>query len=90
MLCLAGVPPFYGFAAKLAVITAFAEAGMEYLALIAAAFFVVAATYNLRFIIERVKDVIEKPAPIPLYIYSLILLVLGVAPSIVYALGGGV
>ena len=89
LLSLAGVPPLYGFAAKLSMLVVLAAAGYAWMAAVAAIFFVVAAAYIVRYIVLGGPVASEQSGvqPVPLLVYSALLLVLGVWPGIVPMLG---
>lgn len=88
LLSLAGLPPLYGFAAKLSMLVALVSAGYAWMAGVAALFFLVAAAYIARYIalsgpVARNGGGLQLA---PLLVYSFLLLVLGVWPQIVQAL----
>ncbi|HZH43070.1 MAG TPA: NADH-quinone oxidoreductase subunit NuoN [Lysobacter sp.] len=65
MASLAGLPPFLGFWAKLAVIRAAVEGGMLWLALVGVVFAVVGAYYYLRIVKAMYFDEPEGPVQAP-------------------------
>jgi len=93
MLSMAGIPPFLGFWAKLAVLQAVVNAGMVWLAVVAVIFSVIGAFYYLRIIKLMYFDKAEDMTPITasfdmrviLSANSLAILVLGVYPSALMA-----
>ena len=66
MASLAGLPPFLGFWAKLAVLRAALEGGMMWLALVGVVFAVVGAFYYLRIVRAMYFDEAEAPVPAPM------------------------
>ncbi len=64
MLSMAGVPPFVGFWAKLAVLSAVVDVGMTWLAVVAVIFSVVGLFYYLRVVGLMFFHAPESPAPV--------------------------
>lgn len=89
MFSTAGVPPFVGFWAKLAVIGAVLDVGLAWLAAVAVLFSVIAAYYYLRIIKLMYFDELSDPTEIQaggtlravLSINGLAVLALGIFPS---------
>lgn len=97
MFSMAGVPPFLGFWAKLAVIQAAVHAGFVWLAVAAVVFSVIGAFYYLRIIKLMYFDKPEETAPIAppmdlrmvLSANGLAVLALGIYPGALMALCTG-
>ena len=87
LLSLMGLPPFYGFTAKLSVITFFARIGYPWMAVIASFFFLVAAAYVMRYLMTLSRDSVLKGYNIFSLIYVAILLLLGLYPGIINLVG---
>lgn len=87
LLSLMGLPPFYGFTAKLSVITFFARTGYAWMAVIASVFFLVAAAYIMRYLMQLGRDSILKGYNIFSVIYIVILLLLGIYPRLISLIG---
>ncbi len=87
LLSLMGLPPFYGFTAKLSVITFFARIGYPWMAVTASFFFLVAAAYVMRYLMSLNRDSILKGYNIFSLIYVIILLFLGLYPGIINLIG---
>jgi len=89
MFSLAGVPPFLGFWAKLAVLQAVVDAGMVWLAVAGVIFSVIGAFYYLRVVKLMYFDKPEDAAPLSastdlrvmLSVNSLAVLVVGLYPT---------
>jgi NADH-quinone oxidoreductase subunit N len=94
MFGMAGVPPFLGFYAKLAVLWAAVDAGLTWLAVVAVAFTIVSAYYYLRIVKLMYFDDPLETAPIgggPVFrlflsLNGLAVLALGVLPAGLIAL----
>ncbi|MBT8142755.1 MAG: NADH-quinone oxidoreductase subunit NuoN [Gammaproteobacteria bacterium] len=98
MLCLmfgmAGVPPFVGFHAKLAVISAVLDAGHLWLGILAVLFSVIGAYYYLRVVWFMYFDEPETSLPLniawdhkaTLSLNSISVLALGILPGAIWAL----
>jgi len=90
MFSLTGIPPTAGFIAKFYIFMSAINAGYVYLAIIAVIFSVISAFFYLRVVMymymrEPVKEVILSSPPsmtIALAITSLMILVLGIFPSL--------
>ena len=94
MFSMAGVPPFVGFWAKLAVIQAVLDIGQTWLAIVAVALSVVGAYYYLRIVKLMYFDEPSEKASIEgslalrlvLSVNGLAVLVLGAYPGLLLAL----
>jgi NADH-quinone oxidoreductase subunit N len=94
MFGMAGVPPFLGFYAKLAVLWAAVDAGLTWLAVVAVAFTIVSAYYYLRIVKLMYFDDPVETAPIgggPVFrlflsLNGLAVLALGILPAGLIAL----
>ncbi len=96
MFSLAGIPPFVGFYAKLAVLESAVSAGHVWLAVVAVLFSLIGAFYYLRVVKVMYFDEPEKDAPVlhssmsfregVLSVNNLLLLVLGILPGGLMAL----
>jgi NADH-quinone oxidoreductase subunit N len=94
MFSMAGVPPFVGFWAKLAVIQAVLDVGMTWLAVLAVLFSVIGAYYYLRVVkLMYFDEEKEQPAlqasgalRTVLSVNGLAVLLLGVYPGLLLAL----
>jgi NADH-quinone oxidoreductase subunit N len=97
MFSMAGVPPFVGFWAKLAVIQAVLDIGQTWLAIVAVAFSVVGAFYYLRVVKLMYFDEASEKASIEgslalrlmLSVNGLAVLVLGMYPGLLLAICTG-
>ncbi|NLA50841.1 MAG: NADH-quinone oxidoreductase subunit NuoN [Alcaligenaceae bacterium] len=96
MFSLAGIPPFVGFYAKLAVLESAVSAGHVWLAVVAVLFSLIGAFYYLRVVKVMYFDEPEKDAPAlnssmsfregVLSVNNLLILVLGILPGGLMAL----
>ena len=94
MFSMAGVPPFVGFWAKLAVIQAVLGIGQTWLAIVAVAFSVIGAYYYLRIVKLMYFDEPSETAALEgsmalrfvLSVNGLAVLVLGMFPGLLLAL----
>ena len=94
MFSMAGVPPFAGFWAKIAVLRAVVESGMLWLAIVAVAASVIGAFYYLRVIKYMYFDTPQDTQPIEagtdvkffLSLNGLIILVVGLKPDLLLGL----
>ena len=94
MFSMAGVPPFLGFWAKLAVLEQVVEAGMTWLAVVGVVFSIIGAFYYLRIVKLMYFDKPEDTSPLnpnvemrmALSLNSLAILYLGVFPGSLLAI----
>ena len=94
MFSMAGVPPFIGFWAKLAVLKAIVAQGMIWLAIVAVAFSVIGAFYYLRIIKLMYFDTPQESQSLEgatdlrvlLSLNGLVILFLGLKPDLLLAL----
>jgi NADH-quinone oxidoreductase subunit N len=94
MFGMAGVPPFLGFYAKLAVLWAAVDAGLTWLAVVAVVFTIVSAYYYLRIVKLMYFDDPVETAPVgggPVFrlflsLNGLAVLALGILPAGLIAL----
>ncbi|NLB30637.1 MAG: NADH-quinone oxidoreductase subunit N, partial [Alcaligenaceae bacterium] len=96
MFSLAGIPPFVGFYAKLAVLQSAVSAGHVWLAVVAVLFSLIGAFYYLRVVKVMYFDEPEKDAPVlnsslsfregVLSVNNLLIIVLGILPGGLMAL----
>ncbi|MCY0868586.1 MAG: proton-conducting transporter membrane subunit [Desulfurococcus sp.] len=85
LLSMAGIPPLYGFAAKLIMLMTIISAGCIWIALATIAFFLVAASYIIRYMLSSSFKVKKNSSleSIPLVIYAVLVFVLGIWPQVI-------
>jgi NADH-quinone oxidoreductase subunit N len=90
MLSFAGIPPFAGFIAKYMLFTSAIEGGMGWLAVAGVTVSVIQAAYLLR-LLNRMygktpSKIIEfkerKTSLIPVFIFGVVLIIIGIFPTI--------
>lgn len=88
LLSMAGIPPLYGFAAKLIMLMTIISAGCIWIALATIAFFLVAASYIIRYMLSSSFKVKKNSSleSIPLVIYAVLVFVLGIWPQVINVL----